>query len=962
MPLAKGTLRDSSGRLVMHAPRRHRTTVAVILACGLCAVGFLVGQRALQHATAAVPAGSPFGHNDVVAAVPGGVRVGGWAIDPDAQQAALTVALYSDGNLITSVPANVPRPDVAAANPGAGPLHGYDTHVSVADGNHTVCVRAINIGPGADRTLGCWNMFFQYSPVGHLDIVAAAGGHVRVSGWTFDPDSPQVSLSAFVGIDGAETTITANQPRPDVGSAYPAAGALHGFSAVLPMPQGTHSVCAVAQNVGFGANRTIGCASLNLDDGPIGSLDVAGQIPGGFYLAGWADDPDSPATSLTMRQVVDGTSTTLLANGARPDVTRVHPSATGNHGFTSALHLSQGSHSICLTAVNIGYGSDRTLFCRSVSLNFNPSAGILSLSPTSTGAVVTGWAVDPDTSAPIHALVSADGHQLLDTVAGGARSSYSGHVFSAGLALSSGTHTICVVGVNVGYGTGNSPPACQSITLSLNPIGHWDSLARASGTSSALHVAGWAIDADTSGPVTVSVSVDGSARAFAANAIRNDVGAQYPAFGSAHGFDVTIAASDWEHTVCVTAINVGGGSSNTSFGCKLINAVHPVAPSAPRSVGAVAGFGGATVTWQPPSTDGGAPWTLYTVTAYPGGMSSTVGAATTSTTITGLAAKTQYTFAVTATNVAGVSAAGVSPAVTTLPAPPPQTTPAPISTSRYIRNVSGSSSADLSAMHAEGAADATSNPTGHGYLILLDIGGQDQVDGGVMLSATTRFVSYADLVRDLNAYVDGYRSAQRPSAPVTIAIGTNNDMDVTTSSGAAWAQGVVNPVASHAAQYLGMTIAGANDIEPGFRATYAQTRAWLLGYLGATSPPFVFNGSADGCAWTVPNQGCNNGWNMSGLYYLAAGASPVREINLPQIYNTTMAAQWEYISLTGVGQRTPRINFGGALTEYTACVQTNSCGSLTGNGAWQALWNDLQSQPALRVPSLPYSTDLRIDS
>src|SRR6202011_6009010 len=101
---------------------------------------------------------------------------------------------------------------------------------------------------------------------------------------------------------------------------------------------------------------------------------------------------------------------------------------------------------------------------------------------------------------------------------------------------------------------------------------------------------------------------------------------------------------------------------------------------------------------------------------------------------------------------------------------------------------------------------------------------------------------------------------------------------------------------SHAAHYLGMTIAGANDIEPGFRATYAQTRDWLLGYLGATNAPFVFNGSADGCAWTMTNQACNNGWNMAGLYYLAAGVSPVRVINLPQIYNTTMAAQWEYIS------------------------------------------------------------------
>jgi hypothetical protein len=262
-------------------------------------------------------------------------------------------------------------------------------------------------------------------------------------------------------------------------------------------------------------------------------------------------------------------------------------------------------------------------------------------------------------------------------------------------------------------------------------------------------------------------------------------------------------------------------------------------------------------------------------------------------------------------------------------------------------------------MRREGAADAARNPSGHRYLVLLDIGGQSS--GGVVLSATTRFVSYANLVRDVNAYVDGYASQQRASAPVTIAIGTNNDMDVSAASGASWAVSVVNPVAAHAAGRAGLEIAGANDIEPGFRATYAQTRAWLSGYLGATHSSFVFNGSADGCAWAATARGCNNGWTMAGLYALSAGAAPTRIVNLPQIYNNTMAAQWKYISLTGVGQRQPRIHFGGALTEWTACAQVGGCGSLTGRNAWIQMWNQLQSHPALRPGSLPYSTDLRID-
>jgi hypothetical protein len=100
---------------------------------------------------------------------------------------------------------------------------------------------------------------------------------------------------------------------------------------------------------------------------------------------------------------------------------------------------------------------------------------------------------------------------------------------------------------------------------------------------------------------------------------------------------------------------------------------------------------------------------------------------------------------------------------------------------------------------------------------------------------------------------------------------------------------------------------------------------------------------------------------MAGLYYLAAGAAPTRMQNLPQIYNYTMADQWKFISLTGVAQRQPRINFAGTLTEWTACAQTNSCGSITGRTAWSKMWTNLQSDVRLKVGSLPYATDLRID-
>jgi hypothetical protein len=413
----------------------------------------------------------------------------------------------------------------------------------------------------------------------------------------------------------------------------------------------------------------------------------------------------------------------------------------------------------------------------------------------------------------------------------------------------------------------------------------------------------------------------------------------------------------------VRALNVGAGDHPfTLLGCQSVIAAHPSPPGPVTGVAATAGYGGATVTWTPPTDDGGAPVARYRVTPTPSGPPVIVTAPTATATLSGLRPDTLYQFSVVAINAAGNSPPAVSPAVRTPPGPPPQTTPAPVSTSRYIRNITGAGASNLAVMRAEGAADAAANPSGHGYLVLLDIGGQDETRQGVILSAGIRFVSYRDLVRCLNAYVDGYASRQRGSAPVIIALGTNNDIDVSRSSGESWATHVVAPVRQHAGAYPGLVVAGADDIEPGFRAGYAASAAWLSGFLASTRAPFVFNGSADGCSWTTTNAGCNNGWTMRNLQWLAGGADPIRIINLPQIYNTTMAAQWRYISLTGVYNGQPRLTFGGPLTEYTACRQDGSCGSLRAQDAWNALWRQLNAQPQLKPRTLPYSTDLRIDS
>ncbi len=231
---------------------------------GRGSVNPLLGCRTVSRAV------DPRGSTDSAQAVPGGVRVQGWALDPDTVDPVRAHVYLTDpaGTAVArSVAADLSRPDVAAVHPAWGDRHGFSVTTAVPAGRYTACAYGINVGAGANALLGCRAVTSLGSaPLGSLDTATATAGAgaVTVSGWALDPDV-DAALRVHVYVDGTgRLSTSADGDRPDVRWAYPAWSAARGFSGtVTGLAAGTHRVCAYAINQGAGTgNPSLGCRDV----------------------------------------------------------------------------------------------------------------------------------------------------------------------------------------------------------------------------------------------------------------------------------------------------------------------------------------------------------------------------------------------------------------------------------------------------------------------------------------------------------------------------------------------------------------------------------------------------------------------------------------------------------------------------------------------------------------------------
>ena len=311
---------------------------------------------------------------------------------------------------------------------------------------------------------------------------------------------------------------------------------------------------------------------------PFGSLDVASGGLGKITVAGWTIDPDTTAP-LSVHVYVDGVGAAVtIANISRPDVGAAYPADGPNHGFSVDVDASPGPHDVCVYAINVGAGTgNTTLGCQNLTvLDASPSGAVASISPVpGAGVQLTGWAADPETSAPIDVRVYVDGGNYLGDVTASATSSLvasglaasvgTAHGFSVILPAPAGVHSYCAWAINIGRG-GNTMIGCGSANLLAgSPMGSLDSVQLNPG---AQEVQGWVLDPDSTAPIQARVIVDGVVASTVTAALeRADIAAAFPGYGASHGFSAPLSLGAGTHTVCVQAVNVGAGS-DTMLPCR----------------------------------------------------------------------------------------------------------------------------------------------------------------------------------------------------------------------------------------------------------------------------------------------------------------------------------------------------------------------------------------------------------
>lgn len=310
-------------------------------------------------------------------------------------------------------------------------------------------------------------------------------------------------------------------------------------------------------------------APVPLTVAPVGNLEQVRTVLAGAAFSGWAKDPDTTAPVTVEAWVGDRKVASTTADRPRADV--------GPHGFDLSVPLQDGVQDVCLYGNDVGDGGPRlALGCRTVTRSSAPVGNLEQVRPVLGGVQVSGWTLDPDTYAPGAVEVHVDGRTVARLEASQPRPDVGAaypawgpnHGFAGQVSMPPGVHEVCVRAVDMGAGESGTLLGCrQLLVLGASPTGALTAVANDFGR---VTVTGWALDGDSTAPLEVRVSVDGTdIGSGVADLAQSPVSSLVPSRSAGYSFTVPSSAGGGLRDVCAHAVD-GGTGSTTQLGCRSI--------------------------------------------------------------------------------------------------------------------------------------------------------------------------------------------------------------------------------------------------------------------------------------------------------------------------------------------------------------------------------------------------------
>ena len=287
----------------------------------------------------------------------------------------------------------------------------------------------------------------------------------------------------------------------------------------------------------------------------------AGSVTGGTYAAGLVHLTGTLASGSRVRVTVGNASTDVSATAGR---------------VSAEVPAGAGVHLVCATSLDAAAGFRRALGCSQVTAPGQPFGVIEAASNSFETIRIGGWAIDPQTAAPVKVEVRRNGTVVLTASAAGAHPTVatahapygSAHGYTLDVPAAGGTNEVCVRILGVGGG-GDKDLGCRKVEHPVDPVGAFEITPS---SDLAETISGWALDPNTPSPVNVIVTIDGAASVLPTSAAddRPDVARRYPAHGPAHGFSKGLLLTPGDHEVCLTVTNVGLGTDRV-VGCVTVH-------------------------------------------------------------------------------------------------------------------------------------------------------------------------------------------------------------------------------------------------------------------------------------------------------------------------------------------------------------------------------------------------------